>query len=130
MLDLVSGKVTDPLGVVEAIMEKVRRKDEGVRYRSRMLVEMWITLLRDVLVSRIGAPGEILVHQDLAEQVASVACVRSETELQACCEAARAAMKSLDVNALPDLVVSELALSVVRENRILRSEISPGGDLR
>ena len=129
LLDLVSGNVTDPLALVKAIMEKVRGKDEGVRYRSRILVEMWITLLRDVLVSRIGASDDILVHQDLATQVATAARFRPETELLACCEAGRAAMKSLDVNALPELVVSVFALGVVPEAGNPCREMSPGRDL-
>jgi len=112
LLELVGGACRDPLGVAEAVVSKLREAEEGVRHRTQVLVEMWISVLRDLLVARAGVAGESLWNRDLEAPIRAAARVRSIEGLEERLEAGFAALKSLDVNASPDLVVSDLALGL------------------
>jgi DNA polymerase-3 subunit delta' len=112
LLELVSGTCGDPLGLAEAVVVKMRESEEGVRHRTQVLVEMWISVLRDLLLVRAGLADESLWNRDLASAIGSTARARSIEALEDGLEAAFAALKSLSVNASPDLVVSDLALGL------------------
>jgi len=112
LLELVSGTCGDPLGVAESVVLKMRESEDGVRYRTQVLVEMWISVLRDLLLARAGLDAESLWNRDLAVPIGAAARARSIEELEDGLEAGFAALKSLAVNTSPDLVVSDLALGL------------------
>jgi DNA polymerase-3 subunit delta' len=112
LLELVGGDASDPLAVAEFVFGRVKTGDSGVRHRSRILVEMWISVLRDLLALRAGAREELAWHRDLQPRLAAVAARRTRQDLEMRAAAAFAALASLAVNASPDLVLSSLALDL------------------
>ncbi|MBN2490204.1 MAG: DNA polymerase III subunit [Planctomycetes bacterium] len=112
LLDLVGGDAADPLETAEQVLARVKTGETGVRGRTEMLVELWISVLRDLLVLGVGAADTLVWHHDLEPRLGAVAARRTPRELETRIEAAGRALRALAVNASAELVLSDLALAL------------------
>ena len=112
LLHLVGAEARDPLGLAETLYQQLNPKVPGVRFRVQILVEMWATLLRDLMAVGLGAGGDLLWHRDLEPELQRAARERPPRGLEARLAAALEALRALSVNASPDLVLGDLALAL------------------
>lgn len=112
LLEVLAGTAGDPLGLAEAVYEELKKGEAGVRLRTQIVVEMWVTVLRDVLGASVGMAETGLWNRDLAERIRSVAATRGVDRWQEQVRVAREALAALAINASPDLVVSDLFLAL------------------
>lgn len=111
LLDWWTGRDRDPLGTAEALYVELKGKDAGVRHRTRLVVELWVTLLRDLAIAAAGAP-EIAWNRDLGPEIAEAAGRRDLEATTAALAHAVACLGSLHVYASPELVLTDLALEL------------------
>jgi hypothetical protein len=112
LLDVLDGAAEDPLAVAEAVHGELKKGEAGVRLRTQVVVEMWATLLRDLLGASVGLPEEGLWNRDRVERIRAVAAQRSAERWRSDVAAAREALAALSLNASPDLVMSDLMLAL------------------
>ncbi len=111
LLDWWTGRDADPLGTAEALYVELKGKDAGVRRRTRLVVELWVTLLRDLAIAAAGAP-EIVWNRDLLDEITDAAAGRDLEATTAALAHAVACLGSLHVYASPELVLTDLALEL------------------
>lgn len=112
VLTLVGGETSDPLGLAEAVFSGLNPRDPGIRSRARMVVETWISVLRDLLVVHAGQGAEEAWNRDLAPEIARVVRTSPSGILENHLVSALDSLRSLSVNASPDLVLGDLAISL------------------
>jgi len=112
VLTLVGGETSDPLGLAEAVYSGLNPRDPGIRSRVRMVVETWISVLRDLLVVHAGQGIEEAWNRDLAQDMARIVRTSPSGIFENHLESALDSLRSLSVNASSDLVLGDLAISL------------------